>query len=152
LKRSDIAGKTGTTNDARDTWFAGYTPDLVAITWMGYDQPRSMGRRETGAQSALPIWISFMETALKGVPQKGWAMPSGIISVKIDPATGTRVSETVVDEFLGDLLGTEPVGMVEHFYQEFPPPDTAVPAPGDPIEAAPAAPADPAAAFPGTPL
>ena len=55
LGRSDIAGKTGTTNDARDTWFAGYTPDLVAIAWMGYDQPRSLGRHETGAQSALPI-------------------------------------------------------------------------------------------------
>jgi penicillin-binding protein 1A len=123
LGRSDLAGKTGTTNDARDTWFAGYNPNLVAITWMGYDQPRSLGRRETGAQSALPIWINFMGAALKGLPQKGWAMPTGIISVKIDPATGTRLSDTIVDELVGNLLGAAPDGMVEHFYQEFPPPD-----------------------------
>jgi penicillin-binding protein 1A len=123
LGRSDIAGKTGTTNDARDTWFAGYTPDLVAIAWMGFDQPRSLGRSETGAQSALPIWINFMGTALKGVPQKGWPMPAGIISVKIDPATGTRLPDTVLGGLLNDLLGNNAPGMVEHFYQEFPPPD-----------------------------
>ncbi len=75
LGRSDLAGKTGTTNDARDTWFAGYNPDLVAIAWMGYDQPRSLGRGETGAQSALPIWINFMGTALRGVPQKAGPCP-----------------------------------------------------------------------------
>jgi len=154
LGRSDLAGKTGTTNDALDTWFAGYTPDLVAITWMGYDQPRSLGRRETGAQSALPIWMSFMGSALKGVPQKGWVMPSGIMSIKIDPSTGTRLPDTVVDELLGELLGDNAPGMVEHFYQEFPPPD--VPAAGwgdgsgNPVE--PAAPVDPATATPGTPL
>jgi penicillin-binding protein 1A len=122
LGRSDLAGKTGTTNDALDTWFAGYTPDLVAITWMGYDQPRSLGRRETGSQSALPIWMNFMGTALKGMPQKGWAMPDGIISVKINPATGTRLSDTVWDTLLGTALGVETPGMVEYFYQEFPPP------------------------------
>ncbi len=145
LGRNDLAGKTGTTNDARDTWFAGYNPDLVAITWMGYDQPRSMGRNETGAQSALPIWISFMGTALKGVPQKGWAMPEGIITARIDPATGRRLPETVVDALLGDLLGVAPAGMVEHFYQEFPPPEAAA-ANGN------AAPAEPADALPGAPL
>jgi penicillin-binding protein 1A len=122
LARSDIAGKTGTTNDSRDTWFSGYTPGLVAITWMGYDQPRSLGRGETGSQSALPIWMNFMGTALKGVPQTGWAMPSGIISVKIDPATGTRMPETA----FGNLLNVGKDGMVEHFYQEFPPPDAPV--------------------------
>jgi penicillin-binding protein 1A len=148
LGRSDLAGKTGTTNDARDTWFAGYNPDLVAITWMGYDQPRSMGRSETGAQSALPIWMNFMGSALKGSPQKGWAMPAGIITARIDPATGIRLPETVVDELLGDLLDITPAGMVEHFYQEFPPPDT----PASSWDAAPANPAGPANALPGTPL
>ncbi len=123
LGRNDLAGKTGTTNDARDTWFAGYNPDLVAITWMGFDQPRSMGRRETGSQSALPIWMRFMGTALKGVPQKGWTMPPGIISVKIDPSTGTRMDETVLDDLLDSLLDRANTGMVEHFYQEFPPPE-----------------------------
>lgn len=119
LGRSDIAGKTGTTNDARDTWFAGFSPDLVAIAWMGYDQPRSLGRSETGSQSALPIWMNFMGTALKGVPQKGWPMPGGIISVQINPDTGTRVSESVIDT----VLGTSTPGRTEYFYQEFPPPD-----------------------------
>jgi len=122
MGRSDIAGKTGTTNDSRDTWFSGYTPGLVAITWMGYDQPRSLGRGETGSQSALPIWMSFMGTALKGVPQTGWVMPEGIISVKIDPATGTRKAETVFDGLLG--IGSD--SMTEYFYQEFPPPDAPV--------------------------
>jgi penicillin-binding protein 1A len=151
LGRSDLAGKTGTTNDARDTWFAGYSPNLVAITWMGYDQPRSMGRSETGAQSALPIWISFMGSALRGIPQKGWTMPSGIITARIDPATGARLPETVVDELLGDLLDIPPAGMVEHFYQEFPPPEAAPAKWGDdPNELN--EPPPPADAPPGSPL
>jgi penicillin-binding protein 1A len=137
LGRTDLAGKTGTTNEARDTWFAGYNPDLVAIAWMGYDQPRSLGRHETGARAALPIWIDFMGEALKGVPQKGWEMPAGIITVKIDPSTGARMP----DSGIGDLPGDNTSGVVEHFYQEFPPPD--VPAtvwgtePDNPAEPAP---------------
>ena len=123
LGRSDIAGKTGTTNEARDTWFSGYSPDLVAIAWMGYDQPRSLGRRETGSQSALPVWMSFMSTALKDVPQKGWEMPSGIISAEIDPTTGTRPPETVFGALLGGLLGGEKAAITEYFYQEYPPPE-----------------------------
>ncbi|MFP5409358.1 MAG: penicillin-binding protein 1A [Gammaproteobacteria bacterium] len=128
LGRSDVAGKTGTTNDARDTWFAGYTPDVVAIAWMGFDQPRSLGRRETGGQAALPIWINFMHAALKGKPQRGWPMPPGIISVRIDPATGTRMSDGLLEGLLNNLLSDGTPGMVEHFYQEFPPPDRAPPA------------------------
>lgn len=147
LGRSDIAGKTGTTNDARDTWFAGYTPDLVAVAWMGYDQPRSLGRSETGAQSALPIWMQFMGRALQGVPQTGWPMPGGLVTLRIDPATGKRISESesAIGDLLGDMLGVESPGMVEHFFQEFPPPEGAGALLGD--EPAPAA--DPA---PGTPL
>jgi penicillin-binding protein 1A len=121
LGRSDIAGKTGTTNDARDTWFAGYTPDLVAVAWMGYDQPRSLGRSETGAQSALPIWVQFMGRSLQGVPQKGWPMPPGLITLRINPETGARVPESTIGEVLGEMLGVESTGMVEHFFQEFPP-------------------------------
>jgi penicillin-binding protein 1A len=156
LGRSDLAGKTGTTNDARDTWFAGYNPDLVAISWMGYDQPRSLGRGETGAQSALPIWINFMGPALRGVPQTGWAMPAGIVAMKIDPATGTRFSETIVDELLGDLLGNQTPGIVEHFYQEFPPPKATAAdvdaEPATPTGPAPAAPAEPEPTSPWVPL
>jgi penicillin-binding protein 1A len=126
LGRSDLAGKTGTTNEARDTWFAGFNPDLVAISWMGYDQPRSLGRGETGSQSALPIWMNFMATALKRAPQNGWPMPAGIISVKIDPDTGARLPDSVLGEMMGDLLGDSDTGMLEHFYQEFPPPEAPV--------------------------
>jgi penicillin-binding protein 1A len=127
LGRSDLAGKTGTTNDARDTWFAGYSPDLVAIAWMGYDQPRSLGKRETGAQSALPIWINFMGTALRNVPQRGWPMPEGLISVRINPSTGARMAGPALDSVLETLLGNNAPGMVEHFYQEFPPADPHAP-------------------------
>jgi penicillin-binding protein 1A len=148
LGRSDIAGKTGTTNDARDTWFAGYSPDQVAITWMGFDQPRSLGRHETGSQSALPIWINFMDTALKGRPQKGWPMPPGIISVKIDPATGTHRSDSVVDELIDDLLRDNAPGMLEYFYQEFPPPEAGASGMEDDPGAAPA-PGAPAPTVPG---
>jgi len=140
LGRSDLAGKTGTTNDARDTWFAGYTPDLVAISWMGYDQPRSLGRGETGAQSALPIWIDFMGPALKGLPQKGWPMPPGIIAVQIDAATGARLPEPLLGGLLNDLLGQRPVGTTEYFYQEFPPPDASTPTPDADSESATQAP------------
>lgn len=80
LGRSDIAGKTGTTNDSKDVWFNGYTPDLVAITWVGYDQPRSLGR-QYGASLALPIWVDFMRVALSGKPVRNLAMPAGIVAV-----------------------------------------------------------------------
>ncbi|MBT9569035.1 MAG: penicillin-binding protein 1A [Thiobacillus sp.] len=122
LGRNDLAGKTGTTNDAHDTWFAGFSPDLVAIAWMGYDQPRSLGRGETGAQSALPIWMNFMASALRGTPQKGWPMPGGIISAQIDPSTGARVTESLVDT----LFDAPTPSMTEYFYQEFPPPEAPV--------------------------
>ena len=68
LKRTDLYGKTGTTNDSIDTWFDGFHPTLAAVVWMGYDKPRSLGDRETGGGLSLPVWINFMETALKGVP------------------------------------------------------------------------------------
>lgn len=79
LHRSDVAGKTGTTNDAKDVWFDGYTPDLVAITWVGYDQPKSLGR-QFGATLALPIWIDFMRSVLPTLPERQLPMPSGIVT------------------------------------------------------------------------
>jgi penicillin-binding protein 1A len=81
LKRVDLHGKTGTTNDSIDTWFAGYQPTLTAIVWMGYDNPRSLGDHETGGGLSLPVWINFMETALKGVPVTEPAAPPGVINV-----------------------------------------------------------------------
>jgi penicillin-binding protein 1A len=81
LKRPDLYGKTGTTNDAIDTWFAGYHPTLAAVVWMGYDTPKSLGDRETGGGLSLPIWISFMETALKGVSVMEPTAPEGVVNV-----------------------------------------------------------------------
>ncbi|MDH4115041.1 MAG: penicillin-binding transpeptidase domain-containing protein, partial [Burkholderiaceae bacterium] len=81
LKRSDIAGKTGTTNDSHDAWFAGYGGDLVAVGWMGFDQPRPLGDRETGGGLALPMWISYMAKALSGVPESVREMPSGVVQL-----------------------------------------------------------------------
>ncbi|WP_246174031.1 penicillin-binding protein 1A [Paraburkholderia hayleyella] len=81
LGRSDLQGKTGTTNEAKDGWFAGYQQSLVAVVWMGYDQPKSLGSREFGAQLALPIWNGYMQRALRGVPQAEPAMPEGVTTI-----------------------------------------------------------------------
>ncbi|HQR70550.1 MAG TPA: penicillin-binding protein 1A [Burkholderiaceae bacterium] len=81
LKRADIGGKTGTTNDSHDAWFAGYGGDLVAVAWMGFDQPRPLGERETGGGLALPIWISYMSRALSGVPEVARSAPDGIVQL-----------------------------------------------------------------------
>ena len=105
LGRTDLAGKTGTTNNQKDTWFAGYMPKQVAIAWMGYDQPKSLGNRETGGAVALPIWIKYMEIVLAGVPNSQYNMPPGISTIEIDSQTGAR----------------EENGMTEYFYREFPP-------------------------------
>jgi penicillin-binding protein 1A len=79
LKRSDIYGKTGTTNDSMDAWFAGYNHSLTAVTWIGYDTPRKLGDRETGGGLSLPVWITYMQHALKNVPVSGMAIPSGMV-------------------------------------------------------------------------
>ena len=81
LKRPDVYGKTGTTNDAMDAWFAGYQPSLTAIVWIGYDTPRKLGDRETGGGLSLPIWIRFMETALRNVPVQEPSAPEGLVQV-----------------------------------------------------------------------
>jgi penicillin-binding protein 1A len=109
LGREDLAGKTGTTNNLIDAWFAGYAPHEVAIAWMGYDQPRSLGRTETGGRAALPIWVKYMATALKDKPIQPYQIPSGVMSLRIDPTTGTLAYE---DED----------GIDEYFYHENPPP------------------------------
>jgi len=83
LKRTDLAGKTGTTNDAFDAWFAGYQRERVAVAWMGYDAPRKLGEsaRDTGSGLALPIWIDYMALALKGVPNAEIAAPEGVVNM-----------------------------------------------------------------------
>lgn len=86
LKRNDVAGKTGTTNDQMDAWFSGYNSDLVATVWVGFDQPQSL--YEYGAQAAIPVWVQFMQQALQGLPEHTMAEPSGIVTVRIDSKTG----------------------------------------------------------------
>jgi penicillin-binding protein 1A len=88
LGRNDLAGKTGTTNDQVDAWFNGFHPDLVAIAWVGFDSPKSLGRYETGGRAALPMWIDFMKSALDDVPEAPLQHPVDMITVKIDPDTG----------------------------------------------------------------
>jgi len=109
LKRTDLAGKTGTTNEFVDAWFCGFNPGLVAVAWIGFDTPKTLGRNETGAQAALPIWIDYMGAILKDVPEQPLVPPEGIVAVNVDPANGLRVAE-------GE-------GALEYFYQEFLPPE-----------------------------
>jgi len=104
LGRSDIAGKTGTTNDHMDAWFVGYSPKQVAIAWVGFDTPRPLGKGETGAVAALPIWIKYMATALKGTPEMAMRMPEGVVTMNIDPTTGTRDESGILEYFYHENL------------------------------------------------
>ena len=90
LDRTDIAGKTGTTNEQKDTWFAGFNHEIATTTWVGFDQPAPLGRREFGASTALPIWIDYMKVALDGMPPTTMPRPNGIVNVRINPETGKR--------------------------------------------------------------
>lgn len=107
LQRGDLSGKTGTTNEQVDAWFIGYNSDIVALSWVGFDQPQSL--HEYGAQAALPLWMQFMQEALKGKPEHIMDQPPGIVSVRIDPLTGNRVS------------GDDPEGIFEVFMEQFVP-------------------------------
>ncbi len=91
LKRLDIAGKTGTTNDQKDAWFSGYNPNIATTVWSGFDQPSTLGRSEVGGRAALPIWMSYMKEALKNEPNEMIPIPEGLVNVPIDPETGEAV-------------------------------------------------------------
>jgi penicillin-binding protein 1A len=110
LGRNDLAGKTGTTNEAKDTWFNGFTPGLVCTVWVGFDQDRPLGESEEGAKTALPIWMHFMREALRGVPERRRPMPDGLIQLKISPETGMLASgenpEAISETFMVDHLPT----------------------------------------------
>ncbi len=88
LRRNDLAGKTGTTNEQRDAWFSGFNHAVVTTAWVGFNTPRPLGNRETGARAALPMWIDYMRVALDGVPELPSEPPEGLVSVRIDPNTG----------------------------------------------------------------
>jgi len=92
LGRNDLGGKTGTTNEQRDAWFAGYNADVVSTAWVGFDNPQPLGNQETGARAALPMWIDYMREALRDRPEHSLAQPEGIVSVRIDARTGDYAS------------------------------------------------------------
>ena len=107
--RRPVAGKTGTTNNHRDAWFAGFTPDLVTVVWVGFDDPHSLGRKETGGRAALPIWVRFMNAALRGKPRVAFRQPPGVVVQRIDPETGLLApagATAFIEEFF--ISGTEP--------------------------------------------
>lgn len=106
LGRNDLAGKTGTTNDAADTWFNGYTPELVATVWVGFPDHSPLGAREYGSTTPLPIWIDYMAAALKEREESHLAQPPGVLTMKIDPRTGqvaaTDREDAVFEYFLAE--------------------------------------------------
>lgn len=109
LNRTDLGGKTGTTNEQRDAWFNGFNPDIVATAWVGFDDLNPLGKRETGGQAALPMWIDFMGQALQGKRNQAFLQPDGMVTIKIDPATGYA------------LAPGQPGGIFETFRKELAP-------------------------------
>lgn len=117
LGRKDLAGKTGTTNEVRDSWFCGFQKDVVTVAWMGYDKFRPLGKRETGGQAGLGMWVDFMRQALKNKPQAILKPPRGMARVRVSKASGRRVRsggvvEWVRAEYAHALQGPKPVAYV----------------------------------------
>jgi penicillin-binding protein 1A len=113
LGRNDLAGKTGTTNDFIDAWFCGFNSGLVAVAWIGFDKPQTLGRNETGGRIALPFWMGYMGSVLNGVPEQPFKPPDGVVAMRVSPDSGMRVDES------------QP-GITDFFFHEFPPPDQAL--------------------------
>lgn len=97
LGRNDIGGKTGTTNDQKDAWFAGFNPHRVGIAWVGFDKVQTLGKREVGGRAALPMWIDFMQAELAGIPDVPLQQPNGVTTVRISSKTGKRVGADAPD-------------------------------------------------------
>ena len=117
LGRSDLAGKTGTTNNQRDAWFCGFVPSLVAVAWVGFDDYEPLGRHEVGGRAALPMWVKFMRTALDGVPERIPSPPEGLVKVRINPDTGRFADasdpDALFETFRADRLPTFPAGRTD---------------------------------------
>lgn len=117
LKRTDLAGKTGTTNGPRDLWFSGYNPNLITTVWVGIDKNTPLGRREFGSTAALPIWIDFMRTALEGIPNQIARQPDGIVTVRINPETGKPAqpgdTNAIFEIFPTEISASGPMGLEE---------------------------------------
>ena len=116
LGRTDLGGKTGTTNEQRDAWFNGFSPEIVATAWVGFDDFSPLGKGETGSKAALPMWIDYMNSALKGYPEKDFLQPDGMVTIKIDPDSGMALApgetkgifETFRREYAPDVLAHSP--------------------------------------------
>jgi penicillin-binding protein 1A len=113
LGRKDLAGKTGTTNDQNDAWFSGFNGSIVTTAWVGFDKMRPLGRRETGGRAALPMWMYFMEVAMKGRPETPLEQPPGMVTVRIDPETGLLAAagqkDAIFETFREEYVPTERV-------------------------------------------
>ncbi|MFB4368306.1 MULTISPECIES: penicillin-binding protein 1A [unclassified Pseudomonas] len=135
LGRTDLAGKTGTTNESKDSWFSGYNADYVTTVWAGFDQPESLGRNEYGGTVALPIWMSYMGAALKDKPNHAPAEPDGILTLRVDPHSGRAAAPGTPDAYF-ELFKSE----------DSPPPmnelDPGMGAPNSPLPADESAPID----------
>ena len=118
IGRKDLAGKTGTTNDQRDAWFTGFNADLATVAWVGFDNSRPLGDKETGARAALPMWIDYMRGALLGVEEKELEQPPGLVSVRIDPKTGqlanAKTQDAIFEFFLADQVPIEQTEFIEN--------------------------------------
>ena len=114
LHRKDISGKTGTTNEVKDTWFNGFNRNIVASVWVGFDQERPLGEGEEGSRTAVPIWTNFMREALRGQPDRPRPLPPGLLSLRISPKTGAlagandadAINETFMEEHLPPAANT----------------------------------------------
>jgi penicillin-binding protein 1A len=123
-----VAGKTGTSNESKDTWFAGFSPEITAVTWVGYDDNKPLGAGEAGGVTALPGWIAVMDAAHKGKPRSEFARPPGVTTVAIDPKTGKLKAEGSEGEPMDEvfLAGTEPTDTADATS------DAGAPLPGSP--------------------
>jgi penicillin-binding protein 1A len=108
LERGDLAGKTGTTNEAADTWFNGYNPDVVTTVWVGFPDHQPLGAREYGGNTPLPIWIEFMARALAGKPEKVASLPPGVVTMKIDRESGELATPQQADAIFELFLAEHP--------------------------------------------
>ncbi len=135
LGRHDLAGKTGTTNDSIDSWFSGYNADLVTTVWAGFDQPQSLGRHEYGGTVALPIWMKYMGSVLKDLPEHLPAEPAGLLTLRVDPQSGRAATPSTPNAYF-ELFKSEdsPPSMSEL--------EPGAPVPGSPLPASEAAPID----------
>lgn len=111
IKRPDVGGKTGTTNRSISTWFAGFGADIVTVSYVGFDNPKPLGRGESGAKTAMPAWLDYMQYVLKGIKPKPEYIPPSLVKVSIDPATGLQTKDGGIDEYF--IKGTVPRALIE---------------------------------------